>query len=45
MGDNWKTYANVLTKIGYRVHLLIKEITVKAFGGMNFPTQLWQRIL
>ena len=36
MGDNWKTYANVLTKIGYRVHLIDQRNHGKSFWSEEF---------
>ena len=36
MGDNWKTYANVLTKIGYRVHLIDQRNHGKSFWSKEF---------
>ena len=36
MGDNWKTYANVLTKMGYRVHLIDQRNHGKSFWSEEF---------
>ena len=36
MGDNWKTYANVLTKLGYRTHLIDQRNHGKSFWSNQF---------
>ena len=36
MGDNWKTYANVMTKLGYRTHLIDQRNHGKSFWSNQF---------
>ena len=40
MGDNWKTYANVMTKLGYRTHLIDQRNHGRSFHSDEFNYEL-----